>query len=118
MPSSKRSAKVQTNWQAYAEIDINSVKVTLGQFGPNQALLANFEPVSLTSHEIPEGQSLPVEKPLVVQVDMAQALYLALDRIFGTHEETGVSDVLRETLQKEQARVDKVLDRFLSTERE
>ena len=118
MPSNPRGAKVQSNWQAYAEIDFNAVKVTLGQFGPNRANIANFEPITMTTHELTEGAAVEVSKPLVVQADMAQALYLALDRIFGNHEETGVSDVLRESLQKERSRVDLILDRFLTTNRE
>lgn len=55
----------------------------------------------------------PDTKPLRLELEAARALYDALDRIFGKHEETGVSDVLREALKTERERLDRVLGELL-----
>lgn len=102
-------------WQGYADLDGQPgyVRVTLGQFGPNRAILVNFPTPILTTVERDEGTQTEAQNPLQLPLEMAEVLYKALDRIFGNHQETGVTDVLTDVLKKEQARVDFVLERAL-----
>lgn len=102
-------------WQAYADLNgpTGEVSVTLGQFSPGQAVLANFETVTLTRVDVQEAVQTAAPNPLRLPADMAEALYKSLDRIFGNHHDQGALDATRAALAKEQARVDHVLTAFL-----
>lgn len=102
------------SWQGYADLDGQNpgyVRVTLGQFGPNEAILAEFPTPTLRRVDRTPDTRTESSQPLQLPVDLAETLYKALDRIFGDHHEEGVTDVLREVLKKEQARVDFALQR-------
>lgn len=102
-----------SQWQGYADLTgpPGYVRVTLGQFSQHEALVLDWD--APVAHRMAREESTRIDAahPLELDTELAEALYKALDRIFGNHHEEGVTDVLREALTHERARVDQVLSR-------
>lgn len=62
---------------------------------------------TVSEHAVPENNG-----GLTVSLEAAQAMYEALDRVFGKQDET--PGIVKEVLKREQARVDKLLDHLTS----
>lgn len=87
-------------WKAYAETDTfhRYVDISVGQDLGHSINMVDFPLVSVRT--VTRSETLPEAQPLHLNLDAARALYEALDRIFGKHEETGVSDVSEKPSRK------------------
>lgn len=108
---------MSSEWKSYADFDRfgTQVKVHLGQFYDNdEVLIASLGEMTFNTVTRDEAEGLlSDEASLTLRTDIAESLYLALDRIFGKHQSTEAADVLERALNYERSRVDGVLNALL-----